>query len=597
MFSSVQPDVPTTDVSGPRDEIQLSSTEKKVTRFLLDVLQYHSSDATLRIAGGWVRNKLLGLDSDDLDIVTDTISGETLANLIVEYQAHTGRRKSAFGIISRNPDQSKHLETVTIRLFGLDIDINQLRSETYASGSRIPTVNTKFAFVPKFFRISHFFFDSAQVEVAEPVEDALRRDFTLNALFYNIGTRCVEDFTHLGRQDLADGILRTPMDPVITLRDDPLRMLRGLRFMATYNFSLDADFVAACGAVRAREQLEQKVSRERMGIEVQKMFGSMGFVRAADKIAEFKLEQVLVGSDAGKSIQQSPITKTSLEAMHLVMSSPTSPKPTPCLNTPIDPALPMAAYFLAMHPLAGALSSTNQSSTEVDALFGAVEQLRDCSWTSVVLDVSSDQTPKSFGDLLNTQSFAAAQDFGIALQRLLILAEDNLDEAVCRQLKLPKKLMKQIARLQTAGIAFAVARPSPALHDGGSSDIALEAFTALWAQWTGVKHCDSALSVATVAAAVSQLVQDSASGYAPGIEDIRSAVARCKFPAINPTIIDIASRPPIVNGGDAIHAGVPTGKAVGTFLSAAKVLEVAAKDRPLPLRETILAWISSSASV
>ena len=157
MFSSVQPDVPTTDVSGPRDEIQLSSTEKKVTRFLLDVLEYHSSDATLRIAGGWVRNKLLGLDSDDLDIVTDTISGETLANLIVEYQAHTGRRKSAFGIISRNPDQSKHLETVTIRLFGLDIDINQLRSETYASGSRIPTVNTKFAFVPNFFRISHFF--------------------------------------------------------------------------------------------------------------------------------------------------------------------------------------------------------------------------------------------------------------------------------------------------------------------------------------------------------------------------------------------------------------------------------------------------------
>ena len=136
--------VPNSDrpLTGPPGEIQLSAKERKVTQFLLDVLAFHDSDATLRVAGGWVRNKLLGLESDDLDIVTDKISGTELADLITEFQRSRRMHTSAVGIIHRNPEQSKHLETVTIRLFGLDIDINQLRSETYADGSRIPTVRS-----------------------------------------------------------------------------------------------------------------------------------------------------------------------------------------------------------------------------------------------------------------------------------------------------------------------------------------------------------------------------------------------------------------------------------------------------------------------
>ena len=123
--------------------------------------------------------------------------------------------------------------------------------------------------------------------MAEPLEDALRRDFTLNALFYNIGTACVEDFTGLGRKDLAAGLLRTPLDAAITLRDDPLRLLRGLRFQATYNFSLDDSFVAAAQQIEMCRQLEAKVSRERIGIEVIDFFGmSAPVVNAASAVSD-----------------------------------------------------------------------------------------------------------------------------------------------------------------------------------------------------------------------------------------------------------------------------------------------------------------------
>ncbi len=58
----------------------------------------------------------------------------------------------------------------------------------------------------------------------------MRRDFTLNALFYNARTGEVEDFTGRGRADLAAGVLRTPLDPAVTLDEDPLRALRAVRF-------------------------------------------------------------------------------------------------------------------------------------------------------------------------------------------------------------------------------------------------------------------------------------------------------------------------------------------------------------------------------
>lgn len=103
---------------------------------------------------------------------------------------------NSIGVIAANPDQSKHLETATLRVHGEKLDCVNLRSEHYSDESRIPVI-----------------------EMGTPLQDAERRDFTINSLFYNLNTGQVEDFTGKGLRDLEAGIIRTPLDPRTTFLD------------------------------------------------------------------------------------------------------------------------------------------------------------------------------------------------------------------------------------------------------------------------------------------------------------------------------------------------------------------------------------------
>lgn len=74
----------------------------------------------------------MGLESDDIDIALDNMYGEELAKLINDHLNKEGNTdKKRFGIIKANSDKSKHLETATIKVDGVDIDLVHLRSETY----------------------------------------------------------------------------------------------------------------------------------------------------------------------------------------------------------------------------------------------------------------------------------------------------------------------------------------------------------------------------------------------------------------------------------------------------------------------------------
>jgi tRNA nucleotidyltransferase (CCA-adding enzyme) len=103
-----------------------------------------------------------------------------------------------------------------------------------------------------------------------PLQDALRRDLTINALFYNINEERVEDFTGKGLDDLRDGIIRTPLEPRTTFIDDPLRVMRAIRFGTRFGYRFDADLVRAAQLADVKEALMSKVSRERIG---QELFG------------------------------------------------------------------------------------------------------------------------------------------------------------------------------------------------------------------------------------------------------------------------------------------------------------------------------------
>ncbi|RHY39591.1 hypothetical protein DYB30_011861 [Aphanomyces astaci] len=257
--------------------IDLTADEEKLFDFLLDVEKQNNCGLTLRVAGGWVRDKLLGRASDDIDIVLDNMTGVAFAELVNAYETQHGHKTHAVGVIKvssafsnrshdslkANPDQSKHLETATMQLGSGWVDFVNLRAETYADDEahRIPsmvcTAPSPFVFIS----LRH-------QEFGTPLEDAQRRDFTINSLFYNLATKSVEDFTGQGLPDLQHGVIRTPLDPTITFLDDPLRVLRAIRFASRFRFPLADDLIAALEHRAIREALVKKVSRERVGKEL-----------------------------------------------------------------------------------------------------------------------------------------------------------------------------------------------------------------------------------------------------------------------------------------------------------------------------------------
>ncbi|KAG0641151.1 tRNA nucleotidyltransferase [Tuber brumale] len=222
---------PPTIITTPRT-LTLSSGEAAVRELFVDAAQEIDKDRpdddrlVLRFVGGWVRDRLLGLLGVDIDVGISNMTGYELATWLSEYISANmdtyGAELGGVHKIKRNPQKSKHLETASVEVLGLDIDFANLRSETYSGDSRIP-----------------------HMEFGTPEQDALRRDCTINALFYNLHTELVEDFTGLGLQDLAARLIRTPLPPKETFTDDPLRILRLIRFYSRLGFTIVPEAMAA----------------------------------------------------------------------------------------------------------------------------------------------------------------------------------------------------------------------------------------------------------------------------------------------------------------------------------------------------------------
>ena len=238
----------------------LNDNEKLLSQLFLDVSEYIETVAgkekpKLRFTGGWVRDKLLGVPSKDIDVGISSMTGLQFGKHVQDYltspkgvEFYSQYKLGSLHKIEANPEKSKHLETVTTKVFGLDVDLVNLRKEEYAENSRNPTM-----------------------EFGTPAEDALRRDATVNALFYNLSSHEVEDFTGKGLDDMEKKIIRTPLSPYQTFKDDPLRVLRCIRFAARLGYSIDVEAQKAMGDESIKNALKLKISRERVGIEVEKM--------------------------------------------------------------------------------------------------------------------------------------------------------------------------------------------------------------------------------------------------------------------------------------------------------------------------------------
>ena len=98
--------------------IKLTEEEEKVFEVLKNVAGEMKARPTLRAAGGWVRDKMLGRKSGDIDIALDTVTGAEFAEAVKEYLSRKEGTESHVAVIRSNPEQSKHLETATMKIFG-----------------------------------------------------------------------------------------------------------------------------------------------------------------------------------------------------------------------------------------------------------------------------------------------------------------------------------------------------------------------------------------------------------------------------------------------------------------------------------------------
>lgn len=239
------------DTTGFAQSDRLTQDEKDLFDILKRVVQARSPSTTVRVAGGWVRDKLMGKQPKDIDLMVDNVSGQAFAVMVTDFLGLSGPH-----VIRANPEQSKNIETARMYVelpsgSKMEIDVAKARQDVYEGSSRIPKT----------------------VDATAP-EDAARRDLTINSLFYSVNEDAIEDFTGKGIEDLQNNVIRTPLDPFKTFSDDPLRMLRAIRFSARYGWNISPDVAKALASPSLRERLKTKVSRDRKGIELKSMLSS-----------------------------------------------------------------------------------------------------------------------------------------------------------------------------------------------------------------------------------------------------------------------------------------------------------------------------------
>jgi len=245
-----------------------------------------SYDGRVFLVGGYVRDRVMGLATagNDIDLV---LEGDALELARFLFDA---------GIADRPPVVYPRFGTAMVQVGGLDVELVTARVESYAQDSRKPD----------------------QVKPGTLAQDAMRRDFTINTLLENLQTGEVIDPTGFGKIDLEAGILRTPTAPGATFADDPLRMLRAVRFATRFGFRIDDETWNGIQANAARLSI---VSRERVRDEFNKIVLTaraelgLNLLRKSGLLANFLPELLEMVGVTQNAFHALPVWEHTLEAV------------------------------------------------------------------------------------------------------------------------------------------------------------------------------------------------------------------------------------------------------------------------------------------
>ncbi len=216
---------------------------------------------TAYFAGGCVRDMIMGRESDDYDVAT------------------SARPEDVSALFPKTIGVGARFGVVIVMEQGHQIEVATFRSDNAYIDGRHPE----------------------SIRFSSPEEDARRRDFTINGLFYNPATGETLDYVG-GDRDIKAGVVRAIGDPLERFREDHLRLMRAVRFAARFGFRMEAETLKA---ITDLAPMIQKVSAERICAELAKMLADPSRAAAVELLdSSGLLEQILPEVSRMKGVPQ-----------------------------------------------------------------------------------------------------------------------------------------------------------------------------------------------------------------------------------------------------------------------------------------------------
>lgn len=257
--------------SGSISDNQVNAAVDLISGLISNTSQFRGK---VYIAGGAVRDEIMGKTSHDIDIVVAKRNGGIeLAEWLFQKLRlkHRPVTYPKFGTAMLSLDGVVHND---ISLDGVEIEMVQTRAEKYDPNSRKP--------------------ETTYGTIEQDVE---RRDLTINSLLKDLTTGKILDLTGKGIQDIKDGTIRTPMDPNATFDDDPLRILRAVRFASRYNFHMTEEIKEAMILNADRLKI---ISKERIRDELGKILTGANPENGLKLLVDLDLMRFVVPALVGK---------------------------------------------------------------------------------------------------------------------------------------------------------------------------------------------------------------------------------------------------------------------------------------------------------
>lgn len=228
--------------------LEQKTNEEILLDFIREKIKGTKFENNVFVAGGYVRDMVMGKKSKDVDITVSLPQGgiEFARWITMETNSYKeGTNPVVYPTFGTAKFNLRGVQHMGINIGEIDIESVMTRKEQYKIGDRKP-----------------------EVDFGTPRQDVERRDLTINSLLYDISRQRILDLTGMGLDDIKNKVLRTPIDANIIFKEDPLRMLRVIRFAVRYGWEIPDDMHYA---LEKNSKMLETISEERIQEELNKI--------------------------------------------------------------------------------------------------------------------------------------------------------------------------------------------------------------------------------------------------------------------------------------------------------------------------------------